>query len=97
MLDRQSLHPAYVAWRNGTDIDVASGATEKTMSPEEADNLPPREQRKFYGKLRRRVLSFSLLARIAIEEGYETRDVLLDLQCAMLGLREWYYGRPKVH
>jgi hypothetical protein len=95
VLDRQSLQPEYRAWRNGTDLQGNDNSD--YVSPEDAERLPPREQRKFYKRMRRRVLSFALLARIAIDDDIETRDTLLDLQCAMLGLREWYYGRPKLH
>jgi hypothetical protein len=93
VLDRQSLQPEYKAWRSGMDLE----STDDKVSPEDVEKLQPKAQREFYKRMRRRVLSFALLARIAIDDNFETRDALLDIQCAMLGLREWYYGRPKIH
>jgi hypothetical protein len=94
MLDRQSLQPEYRAWRNGTDLAVDESVD---ATPEEAALMPPQEQCEFYKRMRRRVLSFALMTRIAIDEMVEDSNTLADIQYAMIGLREWYYGRPKLH
>jgi hypothetical protein len=97
MITRQSVKMEYEVWRKG---GTHPEEEDEYVDQEEADKMPPSEQVRFYKSLRNRVLRFTLMLRIAVDSGYASEDnqmAMADLRYAMVGLRSWYYARPKLH